>query len=77
MHILSPNPFTFYAVFIKGSEKCPDKDLNLGPHSNMSAHESVCIQVEVPTGIEKTCTHARNPQKRDLDVWTDQQRSFL
>jgi len=36
----------------------PNGDLNLGLHGDTSPHESVCIQVEVTTGIEKqACTH--------------------
>jgi len=32
-------------------------DLNLAPHGDISPHESVCNQVEVPTKIENTHTH--------------------
>jgi len=31
----------------------PHWEVNLGPHGDTSPHESMCIQVEFPTGIEK------------------------
>jgi len=31
----------------------PHWEVNLGPHGDTSPHESMCIQVEFPIGIEK------------------------
>ncbi len=46
-------------------------DLILGPHGDTSPHESVCIQVEVLTRIEKQeHTHTHTHTHTHLEQWT-------